>query len=114
LQEVDDICNSKLQTIKANPVLGSPEASSIQAWTHIDARASIASAQRKLQRLKALSELQGGCAAAAAASRAAAAAAVGGKGWHELVCEYRSRLLHVVKAKYGEDSPSLPVACGER
>jgi hypothetical protein len=53
--------------------------------------------------MKALSELQGGgSSAAAASSRAAAAAAVGGKCWRKLVCEYRSRLLHVVKAKYGE------------
>jgi hypothetical protein len=53
--------------------------------------------------MTALSELQGGSPAAAAASRTAAAAAVGGKGWRKLVAEYRRRLLHVVKAKYGED-----------
>jgi hypothetical protein len=104
LQEVDDICKTKLHDLKPNPVLGTPDPKSVQAWTHIDARASLASAHRKLQRLTALSELQGGgSSSAAAASRAAAADAVGGKGWRKLVEEYRRRLLHVVKAKYGED-----------
>jgi hypothetical protein len=103
LQEVDDICKTKLQDLTSNPVLGCPDPKSVQAWTHIDARASLASAQRKLHRMSALSELQGGSAAAASASRAAADDAVGGKGWRKLVSEYRSRLLHVVKAKYGED-----------
>ncbi|WIA34707.1 hypothetical protein OEZ86_013018 [Tetradesmus obliquus] len=113
LQEVDDICSSKLQHLDPNPVLGCPDPKSVQAWTDTDARASLASAQRRLRRLKALSELQGGSSAAAASSKAAAAAAVGGRGWRQLVCEYRSRLLHVVKAKYGELYQHFELGTGE-
>ncbi|WIA14531.1 hypothetical protein OEZ85_003050 [Tetradesmus obliquus] len=113
LQEVDDICSSKLQHLDPNPVLGCPDPKSVQAWTDVDARASLASAQRRLRRLKALSELQGGSSAAAASSKAAAAAAVGGRGWRQLVCEYRSRLLHVVKAKYGELYQHFELGTGE-
>jgi hypothetical protein len=103
VQEVDDICKTKLHDLQPNTVLGAPDPKSVQAWTHIDARASLASAHRKLQRMTAMSELQGGrSSASAAASRAAAEGAVAGKGWRKLVAEYRRRLLHVVKAKYGE------------
>ncbi|KAF6265731.1 Sodium/hydrogen exchanger family-domain-containing protein [Scenedesmus sp. NREL 46B-D3] len=119
LQEVDDICSTRLHdqaALHPNPVLGRPDVTAVQAWTHIDARASLASAARKLRRSKALSEHQGGsaaAAAAAAASRAAADEAVGGKGWRQLVSEYRSRLLHVVKAKYGELYQHFELGTGE-
>lgn len=101
-QEVDDIRTTKLQQLQPNPILGAADPAVVLAWTAVDAKATLAAAGRKLRRLGALSETQGASVQAAAVTKGAAESAVGGHGWRELVAEYRRRLLHVVKATYGE------------
>lgn len=90
-----------IKDLQPNPVLGDPRKEVVSAWTAVDTQSVLTKARKKLNRMHAMAELrsQGW---SAAATRAAADTAAGGKGWRDLLTEYRARLLRVVKATYGE------------
>lgn len=103
LKEVDGIADATLSCSDPDDVLGPPDSGLVKKWSAVGAAASLSAAHhRVLRRLKAMaSGGRPGSKGSARTDATVAAALEDGPGDRTLR-ELRARLLHVVKASYGD------------
>lgn len=103
LKEVDGIADATLAVSHADDVLGPPDPRLVKRWSAVAAAASLSPAHHRV--LKRLSAMRSGGrkgSKGSARTDAAVAAALEDSPTDKKLQEYRARLLHIVKASYGD------------